>query len=67
MAGVKKAPEAVPTLDAYIAPREARKLPVVLSSVTHPAPDRAIFEGRFGGIRIEQGPIGCVWSDGSRE
>lgn len=57
------------SLADYIAAREVQKLDsgVVLVKVTHPDADSRVYPGRYSGIVLEQGPAGCVWSDGSTE
>ena len=74
MARVKKTDDAAladapQSLEDFIASREAQKLAsgVVLVKVTHPEATSRIFPGRYSGIVMEQGPAGCVWSDGSTE
>lgn len=74
MARLRKTEEAVsvtatPSLEDYIASREAQKIAfgVVLVKVTHPEGDSRIFPGRYSGIVLERGPAGCVWSDGTTE
>lgn len=75
MARVKKADneaqavQAPATLAEYIASREVSKLAegIVLVRVTHPEAKQSVFPGRYSGIELNQGPAGCVWSDGSKE
>lgn len=61
--------DAPASLEDFIAAREVQKLEsgVVLVKVIHPQADSRIFPGRYSGIVVEQGPAGCVWSDGSTE
>lgn len=75
MARVKKINDAALVADApvalgdFIAVREVQKLDsgLVLVKVTHPDAESRVFPGRYSGIVLEQGPTGCVWSDGSTE
>ena len=56
-------------LQAYIAAREGKYLNdgIVLSMVSHPQETPRVFDGKYSGIRITNGPMGCMWSDGTTE
>lgn len=60
-----QAQDELPTLQTYIAQREAQRLDegVVLVRVTYPGASQH-FDGTYSGITVTDGPLGCVWSDG---
>lgn len=64
MATTKKDP--IPSLKDYITDKEGSRLSesVVLVRVTYPDAESHQHTGKYSGITVTPGPLGCVWSDG---
>jgi hypothetical protein len=60
---------AVPPLAEYIVDVEARHLDrdVYAVEVTYPDADERVYPGTYCGIRINSGPLGVRYSDGTRD
>lgn len=52
-------------LAGFIAAAEDARSDVVLTLVSHPDADGAVFQGRYSGIRTIQGPVAVTYSDGT--
>ncbi|TEA78645.1 hypothetical protein [Allopusillimonas ginsengisoli] len=67
MARAKKS-EVAQTLSDYITEHEdaAQAVGVVLNRVTYPGAAMELRQGRYGGIRVADGELGAVYSDGSK-
>lgn len=64
---VEVAPEPaveIPSLRDYIVANERDD--IVLVRVTYPGASRHIYQGRFSGIEVTDGPLSCQWSDGTK-
>jgi hypothetical protein len=61
---VATAPE-LPSLADYIAARERDS--TVLVRVTYPGAQPHVFQGKFSGVVVADGPLSAQWSDGATE
>jgi hypothetical protein len=57
--------EAIPILADYIKARERDD--IVLVRVTYPGAAPHIYQSKFSGIEVTDGPLSCTYSDGSTE
>jgi hypothetical protein len=55
----------LPSLPDYIASRERDD--VVLVRVTYPGAEPHVFQGRYSGVVVADGPLSAQWSDGTTE
>lgn len=55
----------LPRLADYIAHRERDG--VVLVRVSYPGVEPHVFQGRFSGVVVADGPLSCTYADGSTE
>lgn len=53
----------LPTLAEFIKANERDG--IVLVRVTYPGAEPHVFPGRFSGVTVADGPLSCLWADGS--